>query len=85
MEFLIGIAVLGIIIGVAVNSFLQDRGALGFVWSVGLGAMGSLVTGILSLMFGRFLVGEGFDLIFALFSAVAGAIALNFLVWLIKR
>ena len=85
MTFLIGIAVLGIIVGVVINSFLEGRGALGFVWSVALGAIGSLVTGILCLMFGRFLVGEGRDLIFALFSALVGAIVLIFLVWLIKK
>lgn len=85
MTFLIGILVLGIAAGFFMNSLMDGRGAMGLLWSAGAGAVGSFVAGILFLMFGRFLVGEGLDFILSLFAAVAGAIVLILLAAIVKK
>ena len=86
MTFLIGILIIGVIVGFFMNSLMDVRGvALGLPLSVGVGVVGSFVSGILLIMFGKFLVGEGLDFILSLFAAIVGAIILILLAAIVKK
>ena len=85
MTFLIILGVLGIVAGGFMNSLMEGRGALGLLLSAGIGAVGGFVTGLLCLMYGKLLVGEGPEYIFSLFGAVVGAIVLVLVVTLVKK
>jgi uncharacterized membrane protein YeaQ/YmgE (transglycosylase-associated protein family) len=86
MTILIVIVILGVAVGFFMNSLMDNRGsALGLPLSAGVGVIGSFITGMLFLMFGRFLVGEGPDFILSLFAAVVGAVILILLVAIVKK
>lgn len=85
MTFLIIFLVFGFVGGIMVNSFMSSRSSLGAVWSVGLGVVGSFVLGMLFLIFGKVLVGDGPDFIVSLLSSAAGAIILPLIAAIIKK
>ncbi len=85
MLFLIAFVIFGFVGGVAVKSFMEGRGSLGAAASIILGLVGSFVFGILFLLFGKSLVGDGPDFLVSLLSAVIGAIIVPLIVTLIKK
>jgi uncharacterized membrane protein YeaQ/YmgE (transglycosylase-associated protein family) len=78
--------VLGIAAGFFMNSLMDNRGAaLGLPLSAGTGIVGSFVTGMLFLIFGKFMVGKGPLFIASLFASLIGAIVSIILVAVIKK
>lgn len=86
MTFLILLLVFGVAVGAAMNSFMNNRGnGLGFPLSMGLGAVASVVVGILLVNFGSVLVGEGPDSLLALVGGPVAAVIAILLVKMIKK
>ena len=85
MLFLIAFVIFGFVGGLFVKSFMEGRGSLGAPASIILGIVGSFVLGILFLLFGKSLVGDGPDFLVSLLSAAIGAIILPLIVTLIKK
>jgi uncharacterized membrane protein YeaQ/YmgE (transglycosylase-associated protein family) len=82
---LLAFVIFGLVGGLMVNSFMGGRSSLGAVWSIGLGIVGSFILGMLFVMFGKSLVGDGPDFLVALLSSAVGAIILPFIGSLVKK
>ncbi len=86
MTFLIVIMILGIAAGFFMNSLMDNRGAaLGLPLSAGIGIVGSFISGMFFLMFGKFLVGEGPVFIVSLFASLIGAIFSIIVIAIVKK
>jgi uncharacterized membrane protein YeaQ/YmgE (transglycosylase-associated protein family) len=86
MTFLIILLVSGAAVGAAMNSFMNNRGnGLGFPLSISLGAVTSVVIGILLVNFGSVLVGDGPDSLLALIGGPVAAVIVILLVKMIKK
>jgi uncharacterized membrane protein YeaQ/YmgE (transglycosylase-associated protein family) len=85
MIFLFAFVAFGFAGGWMVNSFMGGRSSLSSAWIIGLGVVGSFILGILFLMFGKVLVGEGPDFLVALLASVVGAIILPLIASIIKK
>lgn len=85
MLFLIAFGIFGVVGGFMVNSFMEGRSSLGSVLTIGLGIAGSFILGILLLIFGKALVGDGPDFLVALLASVVGAIILPLIVTIAKK
>jgi uncharacterized membrane protein YeaQ/YmgE (transglycosylase-associated protein family) len=86
MLMLIYFVVIGVIIGVMVESFFKNRsGELGSILSIAVGGIGGFVGGMFLVFFGRTIFGDGFGYISPMFSAPIFALVLNLLVRFFKK
>ena len=86
MTFLIILLVLGVVVGVGMNSLMNNRGnALGFPLSVGLGVATSVIVGWLLLNYGNQIVGEGPESILAMIGGPIAAVIVIVLVRWFKK
>lgn len=86
MLMLIYFLVIGVVIGLMVETFFKNkRGELGSMLSIVVGGIGGFVGGMLLLFFGRAIFGEGFGDLSPMFGAPILALVLNLLVRFFKK
>ena len=86
MLILIYFVVIGVIIGVMIETFFKNqRGELGSMLSVVVGGIGGFVGGMFLVFFGTKIFGEGLGDLSPMFSAPIFALVLNLLVRFFKK
>ncbi|MBX7169522.1 MAG: hypothetical protein K1X72_01120 [Pyrinomonadaceae bacterium] len=86
MLILIYFVAVGVVIGLMVENFFKNnRGELGSILSVVVGAIGGFVGGMGLVMFGNQIFDAGFDYVAPMFGAPVFALVLNLLVRLFKK
>ena len=86
MFILIYFVVVGVIIGLMVETFFKNKaGELGSMLSIVIGGIGGFVGGMVMVAFGTRIFGEGFGDLAPMFGAPILALVLNLLVRLFKK
>lgn len=86
MLMLIYFVVIGVIVGVMIETFFKNKsGELGSILSIVVGGIGGLAGGMFLVFFGTKIFGEGFGDLSPMFSAPIFALVLNLLVRFFKK